>query len=257
MISAIGEKTTKISTLLLEIVFIVIGILKGINILVYFSVNPITNMNDLISHPDFSLFISSLLIIFIAPSIVAFALNKSNQFMNKIYENKFQTNFFKNEGSKRVFNVTELSVSYKVSNTRIKEILSSFVSEGLLRGRFEGFGDDEQFIVDPDFEVKPIEDKRKEIFQAEILDYLKPYKVIPLSKISHSFRVNKSYVEKQIHQMISEKKIIGFMDEGNLFRDLSVIMRDFSEMASCKSCFNKLLPGSEFCSFCGKPLMND
>ena len=257
MISASEEKLLKVSTLLLESIFIVITIFTGIRLILYVSVNPIASLNEFITLPDMGWFLGSLFVVIFAPSILAYASAQSAKFINKFLEEKFRTQFFVSEGNKPAYNLLDLSIRYKVPEARIKEIMESFVSEGLLKGRFEGSEDSEEFVVDRDFEVKSIDEKRKEIFEAEILDYLKPYKVISLQKIAHSFKLDVFYVEKQIQEKIRDKKIIGFIDNDNLFRDLGALMREFSEMDSCKSCYNKILKGSDFCSFCGKPTSND
>jgi hypothetical protein len=257
MISAAEEKILKISTLLLETIFIVITILTGIRLILFVSVNPIEKLNEFIGLPDFSWFLGSLAIVIFAPSILAHGSAQSAKFINKFMEEKFRTQFFNNEGNKPAYNLLELSVKYRIPKARIKELMEHFVSDGLLRGRFEGFDDTEEFVVEKDFEVKTADEKRKEIFDTEILEFLKPYKVVSLQKIAHAFKLSHDYVEKQISKLILDKKIIGFIDNDSLFRDLGVMMREFSELDSCKYCYNKILKGSDYCSFCGKPTLEE
>jgi len=188
-----------------------------------------------------------------APNLTKYLAIKGQELIKSLKINDFKLNFVKNFRGTKIFDLNEISIQFKIDKKTLKEIFTELMADGMIKGVFTS----EKFILDDDFEIETLEERNLKKFKATIIEYVKPYRWLNIPKLAKYFNIPEPIARDEIHNLIRQKKIVGFLDGDNLIRELSLISIDLSDYPECPYCNNKVIPHSKFCSICGKQIDYD
>jgi hypothetical protein len=169
----------ELSAFLLLVIF---GIISLVNFFSY----PVYEIFEFFQTPSFIITIISAIIFLVAPSFIKILATKGAELMSEMRIRSFKSDFFKNFKEFTEFDFEEISQNYKIKITSLQKIFEDFLAKGFLKGELLG----SKFYLAPNFKLVSFEEGSIQIFQENIIDYVKPYRWLNIPKTAKYFHIS-------------------------------------------------------------------
>lgn len=243
-------KRLKLIFILVESISFLILIISGVITLIDLIFYEKYFIFELFKTVSFNTMVISAIIFFFGPFILKFIILSGEKFVQEIRLSKFKSDFVEKMKDVREFDLEKISKDYDVTIETIRKLFEEYVKTGILRGKLEG----NVFVLDTDFEIKPLYEKNLEIFEKSIVDYVKPFRWLNIPKTAKNFDIKEADAAAIMSRLVKDGKIKGFIDGNNLIREMGLISVDLSDLPECPHCDSKVLSNSKYCSNCGKKI---
>ena len=209
------------------------------------------NIVDFITLPEFIVMVTFLAIFLLLPVIARIAVYQINRVEFAVRKEQLTQEILNQLRGNRRADVDFLTAQFQLTEADVETTLDRLIESGDIRGTLAGG----IFTLKEGFEVLDERTRRLEAMKKGFMAFIQPYRFISLQKIADNFKVPVSDIEKNAHELIASKEIRGFIDGGNLVREISSIALDFTDLPTCPYCDNRILENSLYCSTCGQPII--
>lgn len=239
--------------ILLEAVSFIAFLSAGIITLIDFIFVEKFEIFEFFQTPQFYLTVISGIIFFIGPSLLKWLYLRGRDLISEIRIDAFKNNFVRMYRGYSEFDLKELSEKHNIDYDDMKDIFEDLIADGVIKGNLRG----QHFELNPNFQIRSVEEANVEKFKENIIDYIKPYRWLSVTKTAKYFGVPEEIARSYIVKLLEDGAVKGFLDGDSLVRELSVISADLSDLPECPYCDSKVLAHSRYCSNCGKEINFD
>jgi hypothetical protein len=185
------------------------------------------------------------------PTIARIAVYQVNRVEFGVRKEQLTQEILNQLRANRRADVDFMAAQFQLTEADVEAALDHLMESGDIRGTLAGG----IFTLQADFEVMDERTRRLEAMKKGFMAFIQPYRFVSLKKIADNFKVPVSDIESQAQALIANKTIRGFIDGGNLVREIASIALDFTDLPTCPYCDNRILENSIFCSTCGKEII--
>lgn len=208
---------------------------------------------DFLVSPLFLTTLITGIIFLILPALSVYFRFHLERVDKRVREKRFAANLLKMLRRSPRLNILNACAKYDVAEPVVRQEIERRVEKGELAGEIrKGV-----FVLKPGFEIMSKRERRVHSLRANLTKYIQPYRSVGLDKIAKAFKVPLSVVEHVVKEALREHKIRGFLDEYTLYREISSIALDFTDLPECPYCDNKVLDNAIYCSTCGRKIAGD